>query len=203
MNAGTRMTASGAFNHLKTLDAVVDNFMERFGYSDNDFESHSHHDPVIQFCVNAPNLKTAIRRAVDNRRSDGKMFSLGSCVRNSSKAEWSNLLVSAVFLPRIVKAKIFEEVFDPVREARPWGIGETSVYMTSVRIGAYLGLHQRDFLYLHAGPLIGWKRLTGTKGSPYRVPWSSVPAPLRRLSPPRVEDLCCEFRDFLHPGLLT
>lgn len=202
MNVGTKLTAQGAFNHLTSLDMVVTNFMERFGYVENDFQSHSHHDPVLPYTIEAKSLKQAIERAVENRRPDGKMFSLGSCVRNSSKEEWAKALTSRSIMSLIDMAKTFEHVFDPVRNTRPWGIGETSAYMTAVRIAAYRNLHQKDFLYLHAGPLKGWKRLTQTKGSPYRVPWDGVPAPLRRLSPPRVEDLLCEYREFLHPGLL-
>lgn len=202
MNVGTKLTAQGAFNHLKTLDDVVTNFMERFGYNEGELQSISHHDPVLPYTIEAPSLKIAIERAVANRRPDGKMFSLGSCVRNSSKDEWSKALTKPDTIMMIGTASTFEEVFDPVREKRPWGIGETSAYMTAVRIAAHLNLHQKNFLYLHAGPLQGWKRLTGTKGSPYRVPWSEVPAPLRRLSPPRVEDMLCEYRDYLSPRLL-
>jgi hypothetical protein len=202
MNVGTKLTAQGAFNHLHTLDLVVTNFMERFGYVENDFQSHSHHDPVLPYTIEAKSLKQAIERAVANRRPDGKMFSLGSCVRNSSKDEWAKALTTPNMIMMIGTASSFEMVFDPVREKKPWGIGETSAYMTAVRIAAYLNIHQKDFLYLHAGPLKGWKALTKTKGSPYRVPWSEVPAPLRRLSPPRVEDLLCEYRDYLNPGLI-
>ena len=77
-----------------------------------------------------------------------------------------------------------------------------SIYAVSERIGAYLGLKPEAFLYLHAGPLVGWKNLTGCVGKPHRVPWSEVPPALRVLPNFEVENLLCEFRRHLHPRMM-
>ena len=96
----------------------------------------------------------------------------------------------------------FDPLYDLVKRSAPWGIGNMSIYAVSERIGAYLGLKPEAFLYLHAGPLVGWKNLTGCVGKPHRVPWSEVPPALRVLPNFEVENLLCEFRRHLHPRMM-
>lgn len=201
MNLGTKMTRAGKLAHVATLDDVVDEYLLHFKFEAGAERSAGHHDPLIDFCREAPDLETAIRRAVDGRRRDGKMFSEGSCVRASSKEEFARELVGSQDALR-ARSDDFDLLHDLVRFHAPWGIGTLTVYNVTARIAAYFGTHPERHIYVHAGPLKGWKRLTGTRGNPYRVPLTDVPAPLLRLKPYQIEDLLCEFRDLLHPEMM-
>jgi hypothetical protein len=96
----------------------------------------------------------------------------------------------------------YDSLYDLLLHNKPRGIGHTMIYVFTNRIAAYIKCGPSKYLYLHAGPLLGWKRLTGERGNPWRVAWMSVPAPLRVLPSHKVEDLLCEYRDFLHPELM-
>jgi hypothetical protein len=203
MNVGTKLTKSGALAHLSTLDDIVEDYISRFQLKfESDHANHSkgHDDPVVGFAKEAPSIAVAIARAVDGRRRDGKLFSKGSCVRNSSKAEMTKRLLARQ--SECQRAKSFEQLYDVVAKASPWGIGPMSKYAVTERVGAYLGIKPEAYLYVHAGPLQGWKRLTGHAPPEGRVPVSSLPPPLRRIELYHVENLLCEFRDLLHPGML-
>lgn len=204
MNVGTKMTAAGAFAHIRTLEQVVEDFEKRYG--SGKMESHSTHDPVLEWTIKAPNVKEAIRRACDGRREDGKMFQMESCVRTSSKLAFrDHLVLMHDAIEDIItsgEVEAFDTLYDLVREAKPWGIGELSVYNVTARIGAWKGVRPIIYVYLHAGPLKGWKALTGSGKNPYRILVAELPEPLRHLAPHRTEDLFCEYRDLLNPGML-
>lgn len=208
MNLGTHMTKTGQLSHCKTLGDLVKeynkHFKEKFdgSYHAGSERSVGHHDPVIDICKEAKTLPDAIKKAVDGRRRDGKLFSEGSCVRNSSKEDFEANLLEKSTIARFKRADDFEDIYDTVRAARPWGIGNTTTYNVSARIAAHLDIYPEKYLYIHAGPLKGWKRLTGAKGSPFRVPMEEVPKALRVLPPHSIEDFLCEMRDALNPSFL-
>jgi hypothetical protein len=194
------MTKRGALDHIATLDQAVDFYLKAFDFS-KPGANHSvgHDDPVVDFCRKAEDLPEAIWRACDGRREDGKMFSKGSCVRTKSKRELYERLLEV----GVSNATDFDQLYDMIDHCRPWGIGDMYIYTVTERVGAYLGLKPEFNLYLHAGPLVGWKRLTGRRERRHRVPFDEVPAALRRLPNYHVENFLCELRDFLHPGLIT
>jgi hypothetical protein len=198
------MTRTGQLAHCKTLADLVAEYNKHFkfdgSYQHKSERSVGHHDPVIDYCKEAPDLATCIERAVEGRSKNGKMFSEGSCVRAESKAKLTERLTLAPWWQGLEVAKDFETIYDIVRDVKPWGIGNLTVYNVAARIAAYKGIKPEKFLYLHAGPLVGWKRLTGTKGNPYRVPLDQVPAALRVLEVHQIEDFCCEMRDVLNPS---
>lgn len=201
MNMGTKLFKSGIFDHIRTLSDVVEAYWLLFEKSK---QGEAHDDPVVEWCREAESLNQAIRRAVDGRRRDGKMFSKGTCVRASSKASLSkNLEYIADHQPeKFLKASSFEDIYDIVDECSPWGIGRMIRYAVTERIGGYLGIEPKNYLYLHAGPLEGWKRLTGARGTIYRVPWSTVPEPFKTVPVFHLENLLCEFRLVLKPEML-
>jgi hypothetical protein len=197
MNEGTRMTRAGAFDHLRSapLSAVVDDYLKRFR------ARPAHHDPVIAYCVEArPHFTLCIARAVASKRPDGKTFSQGSCVRRESKEEMTRQLMEN--RARLKRSRSFEDIYSIVKSAAPWGIGNMTIYNVSCRIAAYLSIAPRDYVYIHAGPLAGWRALTGHRGAIHRVAAAELPAALQRLPPHRIEDLLCEYRELLHPGML-
>jgi hypothetical protein len=203
MNVGTKLTKSGALAHLSTLSDVVEDYIARFQDKfDAPSKNHSagHDDPVVDFCKEAKTLTICIERAVEGRRRDGKMFSKGSCVAWEAKEELARRLLAR--RDKVGRTKTFEQLYDIVAEASPRGIGPMSKYAVSERIGAYLGIKPEHFLYVHAGPLKGWKRLKGKAPPEGRVPVSQLPGPFRAIELYHVENLLCEYRDVLHPGML-
>jgi hypothetical protein len=201
MNTGTQLTKSGELGHLKTLEQVVADFRVRFNYKRGVERSEGHHDPVVDVCIEAPNLTQAIELAVDGRRRDGKMFSEGSCIRASSKKKMTQALLRAK--DKLRACRDFEAVYEIVRTSAKWGIGKLTIYNVTARVAAHMGIHPEAFLYVHSGPLRGWKALTGTKANPHRVPVEQLPKALRRLPVHRVEDLLCEYNELLHPGMIN
>jgi hypothetical protein len=195
MNAGTRATRRGEFSHITSLRGVVEEYHKRFAHLNG-----AHHDPVMEFVRASRDLPEAIKRAVDNKTREGKTFSKLSCVRTMSQIEFAAALTAN--LHRLMEYRSdFDVLHDFVHSKAPWGIGDLSIYVVAERIACYLGTEPRRYLYLHAGPKKGWRRLTGRRDVPARVAVSTLPPPLRDLPVHQLEDLMCEFSDFLHPGL--
>lgn len=201
MNTGTKLTKAGQLNHLKTLDDVVTDYKQRFKFHAGVERSEGHHDPVIDFCREANDINLVIRRAVDGRRRDGKMFSEGSCIDRKSKQKLLAKLCRIA--SQLHNCTDFDSIYDLVREHRVKGIGNLTTYNVAARIAAWKGLLPEKYLYVHAGPLKGWKALTRASGIVYRVPAEQLPKALTKLPLHKVEDLLCEYSEFLHPGLLT
>jgi hypothetical protein len=202
MNKGTQLTKSGALAHLTTLTLVVEDYKMRFDFSNaGKNNSVGHDDPVVDFCKETTSLPVAIDRACAGRRRDGKLFKKGSCVRTLSKKDLAEKLKAK--LSAIRGAKTFEDVYDIVNSVSPWGIGAMSKYAIAERIAAYLDIKPEAYLYLHAGPLEGWKRLMRYKPVGGRVAVSVLPKPFRKIELYHVENLLCEYRDLLHPGMLN
>jgi len=199
MNVGTKATREGHLAHLQTLRDIVADYRKRFRYTSGAERSEGHHDPVVDFAKEAPDLRTAISRAVAGRRRDGKMFSEDSMVRASSKAELEAKLQRRH--NALLDAMDFEALHDFIQSQAPWGCGRLIVYNVAARIGAFFRIEPEDYVYLHAGPLRAWKKLTGSRSSPVRVPVAELPRALRALPPHQIEDLLCEYRDLLHPEM--
>ena len=198
MNVGTKLTKAGAFNHITTLDGVVEDFKRRYGGA-------GHHDVVVLFCREAPDFPTLIERAVAGRRADGKMFQMDSCIpKVAKKALGKSLMASRGLIEDILYyTKDFDQLYDLVDDRAGRGIGDLTIYNVTARIGGWKGIEPKRYVYVHCGPLAGWKALTGKRGHVVRIHMHDLPKPLQAHSPREVEDCLCEFRDFLHPGLLT
>jgi hypothetical protein len=179
---------------------VVEDYKMRFDFSKAKANnSVGHDDPVVDYCKEAPNLSTAITRACDGRRRDGKLFKKGSCVRTESKKQLAAAL--RVKIDTLRKAKTFEDIYGVVEATQVWGIGRMSVYAIAERIGAFLEIKPKEYLYLHAGPLEGWMRLMGYRPAEGRVAVSILPKPFRTIELYHVENLLCEYRELLHSGM--
>jgi hypothetical protein len=205
MNVGTRETKAGALNHLTTLDKLVTYYKATYVYTSGSIwdgveRSENHHDPLVDMCREAKTLKEAIAIAVAGKRRSGKAFSEDSRIFNRVRVIMLERLNKRVH--QMASAESFDALYHIVASMQCGGCGRLMVYNLTNRIGARLGLKSERYVYLHAGPLKGWKRLTKTRKSPLRVEVEWLPAPLRRLEPHRVEDFLCEFSEFLHPGLM-
>lgn len=197
MNVGTQATKRGELAHLRTLADVVADFRVRYAHLING----AHYDPVAAYSAKAPNLSEAISRACAGRREDGKMFAMDSCIFKPARDEFTDRMTARTGL--VARCKTFDDLHDVVEAAAVKGIGSLLIYNVTCRIGAHRGLEPRDHVYLHAGPLKGWKRLTGSRESPKRVSLSTLPDELTVLPPRLIEDLLCEYRDLLNPGFLS
>jgi hypothetical protein len=62
-------------------------------------------DPCVYWTQKAPNLKTAIRRAVDSRGENGKMFFHQSKVTQDARDEYARLLIQGPYISWIKQAK--------------------------------------------------------------------------------------------------
>jgi hypothetical protein len=88
----------------------------------------------------------------------------------------------------------FDELHTAVRSSigAIRGIADLTIYDTSLRIGAKLGL-EPDKVYLHAGTREGARGLR----LDYRRPFfelAALPRPFRRLKPREIEDCLCIFK---------
>jgi hypothetical protein len=198
VNQGTRLTKSGAFAHIKTLEQVVADYRKRFDFS----SQGGHHDPCLAWTKKASTFPVAIERACSGMTESGKMFSKGSCVRAVSREKLAKALKDRY--AALKRATTFEHIYDEVFATEVWGIGPMMFYNVSERIGAWLEIYPEHYVYLHAGPLQGFRRLTGSKGrlSMNRVTRLSLPPVLAALSVHDIEDLLCEYRDLLGPRFL-
>jgi hypothetical protein len=91
----------------------------------------------------------------------------------------------------------FEMIYDAMASRAPWGIGDFMKYVAAQRVGAYLKVEPRDYVYLHAGPRRGYKALFGRNPRSFREPKLNFPKELQRLRPSKIEDFLCEFRETL------
>jgi hypothetical protein len=193
MNAGTKATARGEFDHLRTIADVVASFRERYK------DGHAY-DPVAEYAGKARNIGEAINRATAGRKENGKMFAMDSRIDPKAREIFTEALID---IREDLRREVdFDQIYDLIEGVAPRGIGDLTIYNVTRRIGAYLKIEPLRYVYLHAGPLKGFKRLFGAKDNPKRVPIDSFPSELCSLAPVLIEDLLCEFREFLHPGLL-
>lgn len=91
----------------------------------------------------------------------------------------------------IGRCRNFASLYDFINQHRLPGVGALTVYDTSLRIAAFLGVEPRE-VYLHAGPLKGARSL-GVPRQLRRVPLADLPAPLSRLTAGEAEDFLCGF----------
>jgi hypothetical protein len=186
VNVGTQREARGELAHLRTLKDCVRQFVKDHG-------SEGTHDKVIPFVLKSKTLPQAIRRAIDGAMENGKKFHFGTCIRNSSKAQWEENLYAArkVF----TRLRNFDHLYDEMATRAPWGIGDFYKYVVAQRVGAYLKLEPVHYVYLHAGPRRGYKALFGRNPKGHRVLVIDFPKEMQGLKPSKIEDMLCEFRE--------
>lgn len=95
------------------------------------------------------------------------------------------------------RSRNFDELHDRISKAIGsfYGVGELTVYDTSLRIGAKLG-HLPKRVYLHCGTRVGAKALGFNWKAPF-LEVSELPRALQILKPHEIEDCLCIFKDRL------
>lgn len=152
-----------------------------------------HADGELDHYRGQPTLRAAIREAGMARMGNGKRHPHQYRIPKTSLMQATDALLRSP----ISRCASFDELYalvDAVIGPIP-GIGELTVYDTSHRIGAKLGLESRR-VYLHAGTRVGARAL-GLHGNRKFVEIDELPTPLRALSAAQVEDCLCIYKDVL------
>lgn len=108
---------------------------------------------------------------------------------------------------RISKAKTFDALYKIVDSLDVYGLGKLTRYDIAQRIGAFLELTP-DRVYLHAGTMIGAKKLLGDiRGKEYLTK-DDLPKSFRvkSLKYHEIEDILCIFKDnldFVDPAIVS
>jgi hypothetical protein len=186
---------------LDDLDAVVEDFQWRY-------VDRKKTDQVIEFCRTAPDLRTAIKRAVRSRDAGGKHHNHQSKVDITARMTFGNRIWGKRVTVYNIKRKppqfthlkfdLLHDLFDHIK---PFGIGPVTVYDVAVRVGAYLDIEPHS-VYLHAGVRQGLKALeAATLGQVHpdwfqqgKVPVHLMPGPLGHMKADDVEDILCTYR---------
>ena len=194
--------AQGAAWLFQDLDAVVDDWIHRFGAKGM---WRAERDTCVQHCMVAKSLDEAIMRACASLRTNGKLHNHQSRVRKQDRDYFAVRILKDLALPEVLGH--FDDLYDFLNQVKPSGIGPVTVYDVATRIAAYLHLPINS-LYLHAGVQQGWNMLHGgrgkgagapSKGVVARIPKAKLPKALQRLPCDEVEDMLCCYRDYLKP----
>jgi hypothetical protein len=143
-------------------------------------------------------LEDAVSLAARAKKPSGKRFSHQRRIPSAVLAKSEKALLDV--LPAIVEASSFEKLHAMVSEqiGNIRGIGELTVYDTSLRIAAKLGLEPK-LVFLHAGTRTGARRL-GLDVSRGFLEVSDTPKEFRLLSPTEIEDVLCIYKDDFRQG---
>lgn len=153
-------------------------------------------DNIVDWCAEAPDLRTAIHRAVRSRRPNGKFH------HHQSKQSPYLPAYEAVLMAhrnRLRRARDFHELYLLLRGYTVRGIAQMAWYDIGTRIGAYLRL-EPEKLYMHTGVLMGLKALNqvGYDIDLRAREWIEIeelPVCLRKVKPDFAEDFLCTYRE--------
>ena len=106
-----------------------------------------------QFVKKQNNINDAIQTAVLAINENGKMFSHQTCIKKSVLYSYIDSLVNVN--NQIQNSKTFEELHNILSVNRVFGIGDLTVYDTTLRLSQYLNLFP-EYIYIHAGTKKGW-----------------------------------------------
>lgn len=175
----------------KSLDEVVARYLAEYA---------SNEEREMSWFRRQPTLTETVRLAGLAERPFRKRFDHQRRIPAHTLQAFAAGLIAQ--LSRIAEASTFPELHDVVEDVgRSFGgIGELTVYDTTLRIGAKLGL-EPDRVYLHAGTRAGARLLGLGKGRKW-IPIDHLPDAFRQLSARQAEDCLCIFRESIR-GLTT
>lgn len=152
-------------------------------------------DAELEYFSRPPNLRAAIRIAALAISEDGKRHPHQRRIPGRMLEHFRQSLSRNRRALR--SCKTFPELMQVAGKAAAsyWMDPELTIYDTTLRIGAHLGIRP-DRVYLHAGARKGAKAL-GFKGSmPFLIP-SQLPKEFRKLKPYEIEHCLCIYKDQL------
>jgi hypothetical protein len=139
----------------------------------------------------SPDFTTAVRRACESRRPNGKMHPHQTKVRAVAREAFGLKIMS--YRREIQRMQTFHEVWSLLDTIKPWGIGDLTCYDVAERLGRYLGLGP-ERVYLHAGPLVGARALGIDIRGRRWLEMKDLPIQMRELTADSAEDFLCVFR---------
>jgi hypothetical protein len=156
-------------------------------------------DPAIPFTAAAPDVRTAIKRAVDSKGEDGKTFFHQGRVWPVNRdvyaaallRKWNRDEISA-----ICGFGTFDELYELCKKVgeETKGIGIVTIYDVTARIAAWGNL-EPEHLYFHAGVTDGLRAL-GVVPAPGvdRIPRDQLPKFFHNKDLDLVESFLCGYR---------
>ena len=142
-----------------------------------------------------PNLRTTIRVAALAINEKGKRHARQRRIPGAMLEHFRRGLSRR--LESLRSCKTFPELMEITEKvaAGVWKNSKLTVYDTTHRIGAYLGV-EPDRIYLHAGTMESAKAVGLSAPLPFIFP-SDLPKEFRRLKPCEIEDCLCRRKDAL------
>ena len=171
---------------MSHLDSVVIDYIQRY---------RKRAENELRWFAVQRTLEDAVTNAALCTSPSGKRLShqrrIPLVVLSESRRRLLEALQTFRQLPsfELLHGKIFK-ILHPIH-----GIGELTIYDTSLRIGAKMGL-EPNMVFLHAGTRIGAKRLGLNTKRPFIDP-NDFPRALHRLKPREIEDVLCIYKDSL------
>lgn len=149
-------------------------------------------DSCIEFAKSQRTLSDAIRISALSINRKGNKHPHQYRVPKILLEEWYDALL--IKINEIKNSKSFDELFSIMEGSSIKGIGELTVYDTANRIGAFMNLYPEK-IYLHAGTLVGAKKILGNVSDKYLLK-SDLPKEFQRkdLACWEIEDILCIFK---------
>lgn len=177
-----------------TLRDLVTDFNRR--RADPSSPIHRNRDDIVDWCAEAPDLPTAIKRAVRSKRRNGKKHNHQSRVYTLGALEKRALSMTAQ--AQMARAGTFERMIEIISGFEVYGIGPVTEYDVATRIAAFLRL-EPDAVHMHAGCLAGARALLGSwVKMGQTLPVSEFPVLTQAgLNADQIEDFLCVYRGVL------
>jgi hypothetical protein len=152
-------------------------------------------DAELEYFSSPPKLRAAIRIAALAINEDGKRHPHQRRIPGDTLEHFRRALTRKRKALR--SSKTFSELMQISEKVAEgfWKNSKLTVYDTTLRIGAYLGI-QPDRIYLHAGARKGAMAL-GFKGSLLFLKRSQLPKEFRKLKPYELEHCLCIYKNHL------
>lgn len=156
-------------------------------------------DPAIPFTAAAPNVRTAIIRAVDSKGEDGKTFFHQGRVWPVNRAAYTKTLLkkwNRDEISAICGFGDFEELYDFCKKIgeETNGIGIVTIYDVTARIAAWGNL-EPEHLYFHAGVTDGLRAIgVEPPSGADRIPRDQLPEFFHDKDLDLVESFLCGYR---------
>ena len=175
----------------KSTDISLANYFERI-VSDYKLCHQERAKKELHWFAIQPNIQKVIELAALAKSPGGKRLSHQRRIPERVLEESCRRLLSNQAL--LENCSSFEELHEVIAQTLEsiHGIGELTVYDTSLRIGSFLKLEPSK-VFLHAGTRIG-ARYLGMGVSKSKLEISEFPVQFRMLKPREIEDVLCIYK---------
>lgn len=159
-------------------------------------------DEMLKYYKQLKPIKKTIEQAGKAAYSEDKKHSHQWCINNNALANLSKKMKGKT--DKIKKSNGFDTLFGLLKELDIVGLGQLTIYDTSLRIAFYLDLGQKKMypksVYLHRGAAIGAKYLNIKSKKCHNATIAqidTIPKVLKELEPYQIENFLCIYKDKL------